>query len=76
MLKVACNVCRKDLPNIGLNDPIAHLCQKCAPFGIQWDEGIQKILAEHQAELPRKINKFRDQFIKDVVQAGRELKAV
>ncbi len=71
-----CNVCRK---NLGAADQnvATHFCERCKPHAEAWIEALLKIHQEVVAEESRRINKFRDQFLQEVVLPKKqELKSV
>uniref|UniRef100_A0A6M3L6H6 Uncharacterized protein n=1 Tax=viral metagenome TaxID=1070528 RepID=A0A6M3L6H6_9ZZZZ len=74
MVKAVCDVCHREVKK-PLNN-LAHFCERCQPFAEQFWMERGKVIEEMAQEGNRRIESFRNKFMREIVLPERELKAV
>ena len=64
MIKLACNICHREVKDQPAN-AIAHFCERCMPFADEFIAEYAKIFAEANAVLQKRMESFRNDFIRN-----------
>ena len=77
MIRVCCDVCRRDLSHPHATAGNFAFCERCVTWGDEYMKEVTRIGAEGMMEIGRKIERFRSQFVKDrIAQQRPEIKVV
>jgi hypothetical protein len=75
VIRVACDVCKRDLPNPALAVGNFAFCERCAPYHEEFIKGILQVTVESTQAYQKSMDRFRNKFIQDRVNQPK-LKAV
>lgn len=73
MIKTVCDICHREVKQ----QPGLNFCERCAPHSKMFAEEVVKLIGDLDLERQRRLESFRNKFLKDVVLADRpKLEAV
>ena len=75
MIIIACDVCKKQLQPVPQPASKLVYCDRCQPWAEDYEAELQKTLIDIQQEINRRLDRFRNEFIKRHVESPA-LKAV
>ena len=76
MIRVCCDICRKDLSQPHVTVGSFHFCERCSPYGEDYMREVTRLGAEGMMEIGKRIERFRNQYLKDRIVVRPEIKAV
>lgn len=73
MLRPMCDICRRNCEG-DIREP-QHYCERCIPFAEEFQRGLANSTAEAFTEMGKHLERFRNEFVRDVV-SRKKLEAV
>lgn len=72
MLKPVCDICKREVRGDIRNT--LHFCERCLPFAQEYIDKRATLAARIMSESEKRIDQFRNEFLRDVVVPGSKPK--
>lgn len=73
MLRVSCDICRRDIPYPTATGDTYHFCERCSEWSEEYKGHVNKIARECFAIAAKKVEKFRNDFLQSKLHGSMKV---